>query len=54
MPPTAASSGTAAWRGDASAPSGSSASKTSFAASPKKNTIPTSLTAKCSACATVS
>ena len=51
MPPAAASIGTAASRGDDNAPPGSVASTISFAASAKKNTIPTSLTAKCSACA---
>ena len=49
MPPTAAASGDAACRSDARGPPGSVASKTSFAASAKKNTIPTSLTQKCSA-----
>jgi hypothetical protein len=45
MPPTAARTGVAAFRGDASAPPGSVASNTSFAASAKKKTIPMSLTA---------
>jgi hypothetical protein len=48
MPPTAAASGEKARRGDASDPPGSVASNTSFAASAKKNTIPTSFTQKCS------
>ena len=47
IPPTAAASGDTAWRGEASGPPGSVASNTSFAASAKKNTIPTSLAAKC-------
>ncbi len=51
MPPAAASIGTAASRGDDNAPPGTVASAISFAAIAKKNTIPTSLTAKCSACA---
>ena len=39
MPPAAARSGTAASRGDSSAPPGSVASTISFTASAKKNTI---------------
>jgi hypothetical protein len=54
MPPTAAMSGDTAWRPEARAPPGKVASKTSLAASAKKNTIPTSLTQKCSGCATAS
>jgi len=50
MPPTAASSGTADSRGEASAPPGNVASNTSFVASAKKNTMPMSFTAKCNAC----
>ena len=46
MPPHAASSGTAASRGDASGPPGSIASTISFAASAKKKTMPMSLTMK--------
>ena len=48
IPPTAAARGDMARRGDASAPPGSVASNTSFAASAKKNTIPISLAQKCS------
>jgi hypothetical protein len=54
IPPTAAASGDSARRGDASAPPGSVASKTSFAASAKKKTIPRSFTQKCSGCTTAS
>src|ERR1051326_8620301 len=53
MPPAAASNGTAAWRFDASAPPGRVASTISFAASAKKNTMPTSLTRACVASANV-
>jgi hypothetical protein len=46
MPPTAAASGDTAVRGEASAPPGRVASKTSFAARAKKKAMPTSLTQK--------
>ena len=51
MPPTAASTGTAASRGDASDPPGRVASTISFVASAKKKTIPMSFTAKRRECA---
>ena len=41
IPPTAAASGNDACRGEASGPPGNVASNTSFAASAKKNTMPT-------------
>ncbi len=52
MPPTAASTGTAARRGDERDPPGSIASHTSFVARAKKNTIATSLTGKCTTAVT--
>src|SRR5262245_29426997 len=51
MPAAAPMSGTAACRGDASGPPSRVASTISLAASAKKNTIATSFTAKCTACA---